>query len=452
MLNHAIPLLTDANSETPILWTRQQRPISRRAFSSQVNQLHRQLPDHRYVINLCGNRGNFLLAFAATLAKGQTNLLPGNAAAGNIQALREDYPDSYLLTDHADWIKTDDDHLIATDWELDLSNHEGNSDTAEITIPSDHAAAIAFTSGSTGKPKPQPKSWRSLAGLAIKERNRLLANKPSVNIVATVPAQHMYGLETTICMALRTQAAIHEGHPLFPADVIQALESVPAPRMLITTPVHIRTLIRSGLQLPVTQEIISATAPLSQELAREAESKFQTTVQEIYGCTEAGSIATRRTTNGEYWHPYPGMRVWQAGGQTLCEGDHLSGRIPLEDEIECLADGRFRLLGRQADMLNVAGKRASLAGLTHLLLSIPGVVDGVVFLPAEGQEQEVQRPAALVVAPNIDSDSIIKALREKIDAAFLPRPLRIVQALPRNSTGKLLRQDVLDLLQTSAQA
>jgi acyl-coenzyme A synthetase/AMP-(fatty) acid ligase len=46
----------------------------------------------------------------------------------------------------------------------------------------------------------------------------------------------------------------------------------------------------------------------------------------------------------------------------------------------------------------------------------------------------------MVVAPTLDVAQITAALRERIDAAFLPRPLLLVDALPRNETGKLPQQ------------
>jgi len=85
--------------------------------------------------------------------------------------------------------------------------------------------------------------------------------------------------------------------------------------------------------------------------------------------------------------------------------------------------------------------------LTARLLAVPGVVDGVVLqLPAEG-DQPVGRIAALVVAPELDEATLLAALRREMDPVFLPRPLRRVQALPRNETGKLPRQALLELLQ-----
>ena len=56
------------------------------------------------------------------------------------------------------------------------------------------------------------------------------------------------------------------------------------------------------------------------------------------------------------------------------------------------------------------------------------------------------RPAAAVVAPGLTVASILHELRRHLDGAFVPRPLIIVDELPRNSLGKLPREELLGLL------
>jgi acyl-coenzyme A synthetase/AMP-(fatty) acid ligase len=82
-----------------------------------------------------------------------------------------------------------------------------------------------------------------------------------------------------------------------------------------------------------------------------------------------------------------------------------------------------------------------------LLNSIPGVVDGVFFMPEETSADHVTRLSACVVAPGMDAVNLLAALRESIDPVFLPRPLLFVEALPRNRTGKLPREAIQALLQ-----
>jgi acyl-coenzyme A synthetase/AMP-(fatty) acid ligase len=189
------------------------------------------------------------------------------------------------------------------------------------------------------------------------------------------------------------------------------------------------------------ETIVSATAPLSVPLAREVESRTGAAVLEIYGCTEAGQVATRRPTASAEWLALPGVRLWNDGEQALCQGGHVDEATPLQDVIEPLGDGtRFLLHGRTADLVNIAGKRNSLAYLNHQLTAIPGVHDGAFFLPDEAHPDGVTRLMAFVVAPTLDAAAVMAALRRAVDAAFLPRPLVFVERLPRQLTGKLPRE------------
>ncbi|MDH4052087.1 MAG: beta-hydroxyacyl-ACP dehydratase, partial [Rubrivivax sp.] len=121
-------------------------------------------------------------------------------------------------------------------------------------------------------------------------------------------------------------------------------------------------------------------------------------------------------------------------------GPQLAQPVPLQDQLALLDGGRFRLLGRAADLINVGGKRASLADLNRRLLEVDGVEDAVVFVPDDGQ-----RPAALVVS-GLSERQISEQLARRIDPVLLPRPLRIVAQIPRNETGKVARADLLQAL------
>jgi acyl-coenzyme A synthetase/AMP-(fatty) acid ligase len=123
------------------------------------------------------------------------------------------------------------------------------------------------------------------------------------------------------------------------------------------------------------------------------------------------------------------------------EGGHVPAPARFSDLIDVLDGERFALRGRASDVVNVAGKRASLAGLNAQLLAIPGVVDGAFVVP-EDDETGVRRLAAFVVAPGLNSRRLLEELRRRVDPAFLPRPLRLVARLPRNATGKLTAEDL----------
>nr|MBA3477841.1 acyl-CoA synthetase [Lautropia sp.] len=186
--------------------------------------------------------------------------------------------------------------------------------------------------------------------------------------------------------------------------------------------------------------LLCATAPLSADLAREAEARLNAPLLEIYGCTEAGQLATRRPTRAETWETFRGVTLSQReDGEAAgwyAEGGHIDSPTRLSDVLALESPTRFRLLGRDADMVNVAGKRTSLAYLNHLLCAIPGVIDGAFFNPDEGT-REVSRLTAFAVTRTLSAKAILEQLRRKTDAVFLPRPLHLVEKLPRAATGKL---------------
>jgi acyl-coenzyme A synthetase/AMP-(fatty) acid ligase len=269
----------------------------------------------------------------------------------------------------------------------------------------------------------------------------------SFDLVATVPPQHMYGMEMSVLMPLLSEVSVHAGRPFFPADVAAALASMPEPRVLVTTPVHLRALLESGVTLPALAGFVSATAPMPVELATAAEQRFGAPLYEVFGSTETCVFASRRTSTDDDWALYPGAVLHPQPDGTLVDAPQLAEPIALADLVTLHDEGRrFRLGGRNTDLLEIAGKRASLGDLNRRLLAIAGVEDGILFQLDASDASGVRRIAALVVAPGMTEQALLAALRHAMDPVFLPRPLRLVDALPRNETGKLPRDQLLALL------
>jgi acyl-coenzyme A synthetase/AMP-(fatty) acid ligase len=311
-------------------------------------------------------------------------------------------------------------------------------------IPATQLAAIVFTSGSTGTPLPYKKTWGRLVHCVRAGAPRLgLLDGRSHALVGTVPAQHMYGFESTVLLALASGNAFCAERPFYPADIAATMASVPRPRTLVTTPVHLRTLMTSEIGLPPIDLVVSATAPLEQELARAVEAKFQATLQEIYGSTETGQIATRRTAESAAWRLWPDVRLKVSNGRVFAHGGHVEQLTPMQDLIEIIGGDEFLLRGRTADLVNVAGKRSSFGYLNAQLNAIPGVTDGAFFLcDGTSGSTGVERLGAVVVAPALSVAALTEHLRRRIDPVFLPRPLIFVERLPRNATGKLPHREL----------
>lgn len=427
-----------------VLCYRGSTTVTARVFLQEAQALatHLHATDGEWIINLCQDRYHFLLGFAAVLLAGKTNLLPANDAAETLNQLHQQFPGAVSLHDRTAW-----PHPHAA---IAWPQHPLDAPAVDTppTIPADHLAAWVFTSGSTGQPVGHRKTWGKLWQNITAGRAALGLDQPH-QLLGTVPPQHMYGFESLVLLCLIGTCPLWCGRPFYPADIIAALEALPPPRLLVTTPYHLQTLLDAALPLPAVNQLLLATAPLEPALARRAEQSFNAPLLEIYGSTETGQMATRRPSQSDVWHLFPGVQLTPNAlddpSLFRAEGGHIEQPVALSDHLECLPDGRFRLQGRVADQVNLAGKRSALSHLSAQLKAIPGVVDAVFFQP-DSNDQRGARLCALAVAPEQPPETLLAALRDRIDPVFLPRPLILVDALPYNATGKLPKAALLDHL------
>ena len=442
----ALPLLAPRDLDAPLAW-RSGVPVSARRFLADVQRLAATLPDAGPAINLCADRYAFAVGLAAALLRGQASLLPPDARPDTLARLHEAGSGSYALTDDPSLATPGLTRLLV---ELPVQAAAEPIDGAPVpAIEASHHAVSLLTSGSTGVPQAHAKRWSTLVGdvAAAVPRLSALLGRPSLEgltLVATVPVQHSYGLESSVLLAMLGGAAFDSARPFFPADIAAALASVPRPRALVTTPFHLKTLLLSGIELPPVDFMLSATAPLSPQLAAQAEEALGGPMIEIYGSTETGQVATRRTTQTDVWETFGQIRVHRepqpddgASERFIFEGDFVPEPTAMADVLELIDARHFRLLGRANDLIHVAGRRSSLGFLNYHLNSIAGVQDGAFWLPDDVADAVV-RPVAFVVAPGLTSEAIIAGLRQRLEAVFVPRRIVHVRALPREATGKLV--------------
>jgi acyl-coenzyme A synthetase/AMP-(fatty) acid ligase len=439
-MNRREPLIRADDLGAPLAW-RDGVAISRAQYLADVDALAERLPAAGPMLNLTGDRYRFAVGLGAALRRGQNNLMPPNHTPDTVARLRTLFPSTYALVDGD-----------APGWDLPQIRHGDiapvDLDRPVPTIAADALAAQVLTSGSTGAPVPHAKHWGGLvtntrAGVQRLAEQMGRETLAGVTVVATVPAQHMYGFESTVLVALLGGAAFDTERPFYPADIAAALARAPRPRLLVTTPFHLKMLLDAQLALPPVDLTVCATAPLSPQLAQRAEAQLDGPLMEIYGCTEAGQVATRRPTAGAEWRTYQGLVLSGDGAESVVQGGHVPQPTMLADVLEVVDAQTFRLLGRSNDLINIAGKRSSLGPLNYHLNSIDGVQDGAFWLPPEAGDGSVVRLVAFVVAadgvaaPTLH-ERVLAALRTRVDAAFLPRRLVAVAALPREpGTGKL---------------
>jgi acyl-coenzyme A synthetase/AMP-(fatty) acid ligase len=417
--------------------------------SALADRLPADGPEGAHAINICTDRYHALLGFIAALMRGHVTLLNADPAPQRLLSLAARNPGCYVLTDGA---APDVPSLRVIQLGKDgyASANALRATPMVPRIPANRVVAIGFTSGSTGEPTEHRKPWGALVAAAHAAAARFSLRAEDgipATILATVPPQHMYGFETTMVLPLQAAVATHAGESFFPSDVLDVLATLPPRRVLITTPLHLRALLAEGRTPAPLDAVISATAPLAMSMAEAVERDWHSPMLEIYGATEAGSMASRRTVMEQDWLPYGGVELRPAG--VFVPG---LGEVALADSLEPTPAGRFRLLGRRSDLVKLGGRRASLADLNRRLLEVEGVQDAVFVAPENLESNPAARLAAYVVAPGRSAEEILAALRTRLEPVFLPRPMLLVPSLPRDRLGKLSYRSLSELRLTATRS
>jgi len=357
------------------------------------------------------------------------------------------------------------------------------------SVRGDEVSDILFTSGTTGQPKGAMcthaqvlrayADWADVVGLRAGDRY-LIVN----------PFFHAFGYKAGIVASLVTGATILP-HAVF--DPAAVFERIPADRisMLPAPPALYQTLLNhpdldkhdmSSLRLAVT-----GAAVIPVELVKKMGDVlgFETVITG-YGLTEACGIATMcrhdddpetiATTSGR---AIPGVEVQVVDddGKEVPRGD--AGEIvvrgynvmlayydePAETKATIDADGwlhtgdigvmndrgYLKITDRKKDVFIVGGFNAYPAEIENMLLSHDGVAQvAVVGVP---DERLGEVGAAFVVTKSgqtVDPDALIAWCREHMANFKVPRRVEIVDALPLNAAGKVLKYQLRDQLTQQA--
>ncbi|MEM6905491.1 MAG: AMP-binding protein, partial [Pseudomonadota bacterium] len=394
------------------------------AFAADVAAAQGAIAGPARVGNLAAGRYDFLVGLAAALLNGQTTVLPSSRAPEAVRVALEPLEDALILGER---------HGVDAPA---LANLPRGTEAPAGDLIARLAAAPGeirvFTSGSTGLPVSHRKTWKSLAGGAI--LTDVVLREAGLTepfaIIGTTPQQHMYGLEAAIFTGLAHGRCLYDGAVFYPDDLARAAAECRAAGIeslvLATSPLHLRYLAPAIRETPEIRLILSATAPMPDDLARAVEATAP--VYEIYGSTETGSLGWRRTVEGPWWQVGLDFELTTRADGHYAAASHNAETVRLADRLNIAADGRFQLLGRLGDMVHVAGKRTSLGALNALVSGAPGLLDGV-FHRRRGEGRGAGDDTLTLIAvpdpstgmtPTALRTALQKHLRAHVDAVFLP--------------------------------
>src|SRR5688572_19831342 len=97
-MSEMLPLIRGYAADAPLLYT-DAGGRSQADGLGAAAALAQRLPQAAHVLNLCEDRGRFLLAFMAACWRGQTSLLPQSRAPGAVREIAGLFPGCYVLAD-----------------------------------------------------------------------------------------------------------------------------------------------------------------------------------------------------------------------------------------------------------------------------------------------------------------------------------------------------------------
>ncbi|WP_411818541.1 AMP-binding protein [Hyphococcus sp. DH-69] len=328
----------------------------------------------------------------------------------------------------------------------------------------DDLAAILYTSGTTGRSKGAMLTHDNLRSNA-KALNELWGFSGDDVLLHALPIFHIHGLFVALHTVMLSAAEIIF-LPKF--NKTQIRKQLPDATLLMGVPTFYTRLLADedfGLEDCKTIRLfISGSAPLTKETFESFEKRTGHKILERYGMSEAGMITSNPLKGdriaGTVGFPLPGISVRVASGEDIGEievkGPNIcAGYWRKEDKsAEAFTDdgyfktgdvghidkeGRLSLVGREKDLIIVGGLNIYPIEIEQCLDAIPGIADSAVIgVPHPDMGEGVVAVLVAETAPL--AQSVIDAALSSLADFKRPRKFFWVDALPRNTMGKVQKQ------------
>lgn len=326
---------------------------------------------------------------------------------------------------------------------------------------------VFFTSGSTGEPKAIAKTLLALTNEVTTLYATFGREIRAGVFIASVSHLHIYGLLFRLLLPLLVKGSGVRQQIEYPEQLLRAAQALKAtggarPLVFISSPTY---LSRLDLCLPscLMQAVFSSGGPLSATAAQQARRYFGQLPIEVYGSTETGGIGYRQQASMETaWTPFAGVDLSETEDGATLRSPNMPDEPPflLDDHLEFLPDGQFRLKGRKDRVVKIAEKRVSLTEVERFL-EAQATIRQCVALPAGGRREGlacaiVLSDAGELLLARSGQRALIQGwravLQQRFDAVALPRQWRVVAEIPVNSQSKIDSARLLALFATEGEA
>ena len=392
----------------------------------------------------------FYVAFMGLMQAGKDVILPAMLTEQNIDTLHE-------LTD-----------TIVTDQNFNFRNftfvdiHQDFGDTWNFCDMNDRLIYF-FTSGSTGTPKKIQKTFHNLASEAAMHnimQNSVFNMSPVM--IASIAPYHMYGLLWRFLIPLAGGIAIDTGM-IFTPEELQSAQNRFSKVLFATTPSFLDGVTKYQNQYKFKNNcigIFSSGSLLDSQTSKKTFDIFGVSPFEVFGSTETGGVAFRQQKNGALWTVFDDVKTSLNENNCIVADSEFCCFRPFEmsDIVEKQDNRHFLLKGRADRIVKIAEERISLPEYEKKLCSHQFVEHSYVTTVNQNGRIVI---GCLLTLTDDGKDFIISHgrhdfitnIKNWLSAYFpnvaLPRKVRIVNMIPTNTQGKILKSEIIEILRSS---
>ena len=352
-----------------------------------------------------------------------------------------------------------------------------STDVATAECSDDDIGVILYTSGTTGRPKGAMISHGNLAANAIALHEFWQWQSGDV-LLHALPIFHIHGLFVAChCVLLNGSKMIF----LEKFDVPTVLKYLPRSTVMMGVPTfYVRLLASAEFAREHCSNMrlfISGSAPLLEQTFNDFRERTGMTILERYGMTETGMNTSNPVDGarlaGTVGPPLPGVTVRIVDdqqndvatgeiGNLLVKGDNVFRgywNMPEKTAEEFTVDGFFKtgdmamqdengyvsIVGRDKDLVISGGLNVYPKEVEFEIDQIDGVVESAVIGVPHADFGEAVT-AIVVCAPGVslDEQSVIGHIKSRLANYKVPKTVRFVDALPRNTMGKVQKNVLRD--------
>lgn len=435
-MNNVLSDLLPRLEPSAVIATDQGRNITADEFLKRVASWYRLLEEYSESHWILFNKDpvEFAAQLLALWQSGKTACLPGDDLPATQERMSE--ITSRALGEWPGALSAPLDDVAIPEWN---------------TLSGDHPAVEILTSGSSGEPKLIAKQLCQLSA----EVENLMRVWPVVQadtvVLSTVSHQHIYGLLFRVLWPLCGGFAMECRLDHFIEDLRHSAELYPR-RILISSPSHLSRLPAMNSHSAMADGwtyIFSSAAPLARADSLNARHVLGNDIYEVYGSSETGGIGWRaQHPEGEsVWQLMPGHRLSiDPSSRGILESDYVQHRKPwlLDDYVELLEHGKFRLQGRVDRIVKLEGKRVSLSAMEKALLERPEISRASVLVIQRHRQESVAVVELSSVGLQQQAQLGYRALQQifktcladRFESVTLPRRWRLLETWPVNQQGK----------------